>query len=215
MTKATREQFETLAALGLFKGRDMTTEKAQTLIDEARASGVKENDDNVDEAYLKILQLLKRRATAELKDAEANKAKKKDIIALRLRLVDLGEEISQLKSEERETKTYYEDPAKYKANRIHEEIQGYRGCNKLTKKPTKAEVKAVVEALIEQKPDWETYKDGKLQKLIIDTLRRNYKHLRSKSPRPNSGKSKKQKSTGCFTWLFLIILCIIVYYMIF
>lgn len=213
MSKATREQLERLAEYGLFKGRDMEADRAQSLIEEAEANGVKVDDESYEAGYLKISQLLKRRKASELKAARESQAKKALIAELENDLLVLDEEVRELKQDAREEKEYYNDRAKFEARRIHEQITFYKSYTKLTKKPTIAEIKAVMVAIIEQKPDWHSIKEKKLENLIVDTLRRNFKHLRTDKPRPNS--KKKKESSGCLKWLILIIFCVIIYYMCF
>ena len=210
MTKATREQLETLSTLGLFTGRDLSSEKAAIQISEADAQGVEADDLRIDDDYLKIIQLLKRRATADLKAAKESKAKKKIIADLEIDVFELGEEIREHKQAEREDKAYYAVPREQRRiNDFHEELQYYKAAKHLTKKPTKAEVKAVVEALDKAKPNWEDTRGG--EKLLINTLCKNFNYLRTNKPRPNSGKKKKKG--GCGKWIVLIILAVILYYM--
>lgn len=205
MSKATQKQLELIAALGFFEGRDIKKESAGKIIAQAKEQGIKPDWAKKDAVELKIIQIMKRRCVAALKSANNKGADAETIKVLEEELEEWECEVEDYKEDLKDQKEDERD----RINDIHEQIEGFKGYKRLTKKPTKAEVKAVVEAMDEAKRGWENDKNA--DRDLINNLASNFTHLRTKKPRPSSGK-KKKKSGGCLKWIFYIIVAMVIYF---
>jgi hypothetical protein len=203
--KATERQLSYLAALGLFKGKEMTKGEAGKQIREAKESGVEPDNQKQYAAEMPIKRLLKRRLAREIKSAKAKEYSASDIEILESQLNTLVTEIEEYEEDIRIEKEDF----RIRVYDIHASIQDLKGYHKLTKKPTQAEVKIAVEQLDNENHEWE-YRRGADQRLI-NCLRDNFKHLRTVKSRPSNRKKKKADdsagSCGCLLvvlFLFLI-----------
>lgn len=204
MSKASQRQMELVAAFGLFEGEDLTKAKASELITSAQAHGMEPDWELKEAAFLKIAQIIKRRTVAALKAAKAKnddpeKIKEleeelewlnEDIEEHKRELIDQKEEAREEAREEREELKDQREMLKDQVDEIHEVIDVYTNYDRLTKKPTKAEIKAIVEGMNEARPDWDM--EEQADTFLIDNLYNNFEHLRTNIPRPSSQKKPQQ-----------------------
>ena len=163
MNKATRDQLELMAALGVFKGEDITEDEASGLIDEAKSRGLEPDWDKKQAAAPQITRIMKHRAALPLKmkrrAAKALKiAKAQDYMPsivnnLEADLARWTAEIEHFKTiKKKDRKDYLEF---WHARMTDDPDFEQLGYSTHLKNPTIEQIDKVLRKLDRQQPDWD------------------------------------------------------------
>lgn len=167
MGKASRDQLETMAALGVFRGEDVTATEAVGVIEEAMARGLQADYQRRKSAAPRIAEIFRHRAALslrmkhhavqKLKNAKEHDYMPSIIINLEKDLARWTADLDQFKTRGKKDR---EDYLKFWQARLSDDPEFEQlGYSRHLKKPSLEQLDKVLRKLDAQNPDWENSTD--------------------------------------------------------